>query len=137
MRYKAGYKYQLYTDFKIKIPVQPGQGIFETGPFITLSSSGELYIKAGYAWDGCSGPTWDDDTNMVAGLVHDALYQLIRNGVLPDDPFRKVADGVLKALCLENGMNSIRAWYYHLAVRKFGSAAVQNPKEVLNVRNPK
>ena len=135
MKYKSGYKYQLVQDDKIVIPIQPGQppkgqDCFQVGPFIRLFPDGTLVVKAGYAWDGCSGPTWDDDTNMRAGLIHDALYQLIRNDVLPDDPFREMADGVLKQICLDNGMSSIRAWYYHLAVRKFGSAAVQNPKKI-------
>jgi len=125
-------------DMKIDIPIQPGQppegdSMFKAGPFIILRPSGLLHIKSGYAWDGCSGPTWDDDTNMTAGLVHDALYQLIRNDVLPEDPFREMADDMLKKLCLENGMNCMRAWYYHLAVRKFGGAAVEKPKEVYNV----
>lgn len=133
MKWKDGYKYQLYEDYTITIPIQPGQGEFTSGPFIRLYPTGLLKIKAGYAWDGCSGPTIDDKTNMTAGLVHDALYQLIRNDVLPEVPFRKMADDLLKKLCLENGMGSMRAWYYHLAVRKFGGSAIEKPKEIYNV----
>jgi hypothetical protein len=134
MLYTKGYKYQLKENFDITIPIQPGQGKFTSGPFLRLYPTGLLKIKAGYAWDGCSGPTYDDDTNMTAGLVHDALYQLIRNDVLPIEPFRKMADDMLKELCIKNGMSSIRAWYYHLAVRKFGGSAVEKPKEVYDVK---
>lgn len=136
MKYKSGYKYQLYQDEYFSIPIQPGQpcdgaSIFSCGPFLQLTPDGLVTIRAGYSWDGCSGPTWDDKTNMRAGLYHDALYQFIRNDVLPEDPFREMADKILKDTCKADGMNSIRAYYYHLAVRKFGGAAVQNPKDVL------
>jgi hypothetical protein len=85
---------------------------------------GDLIINAGYSWDGCSGPTWDDKTNMRAGLVHDALYQLIREGRLAEN-HRKFADEELYRICREDGMNFIRAWLYLKAVRNFGAGAAR------------
>ena len=133
--YKAGYKYQLHKPYSIPIPIQSGQPVvgntFLCGPFLELSPDGQLLIKSGYAWDGCSGPTWDDKTNMRAGLVHDALYQFIRNRILPEDVFRPMADTMFKQICLEDGMCSLRATLYYTAVRKFGGNAVQKPREIM------
>lgn len=57
---------------------------------------------------------------MRASLVHDALYQLLRNKKIKK-AYRKEADKTLRRLCLEDGMNRLRAWYVYKAVRKFGS----------------
>lgn len=140
MKWKSGYKYQLVEDVQFKIPIQPGMPI-QCGPFIHLRADGLLTVKAGYAWDGCSGPTWDDATNMLAGLIHDALYQLMRNGMLPIDVFKPMADQLLydimvseaerlgKVMCIYKP----RAWMYKLAVEKFGGLALKNPKQVFEV----
>lgn len=117
IRYKDSYKYQLHDSYTISVPITPDVSI-NTG-YIVLTCSGELTISKGYAWDGCSGPTWDDCTNMRGGLIHDALYQLMREGHL-SQAFRPAADMTLKNICLEDGMNSIRAWLYHKAVKLFG-----------------
>lgn len=77
-----------------------------------------LTIRANYAWDGASGPTWDDKTNMRGSLVHDALYQLMREGHLPR-AYREAADKELVRLCIEDGMNRTRAWVWYRAVRLF------------------
>ena len=70
--YKKGYKYQLTETYKIKVDIKPLEHILTH--FIDLTPEGILIIRKGYAWDGCSGPTWDDETNMRAGLIHDSLY---------------------------------------------------------------
>lgn len=128
--YKKGYKYQLTDTYRLKISIRPLEHILTD--FIDLSPSGWLIIRKGYAWDGCSGPTYDDKTNMRAGLVHDALYQLLREELLPQS-VRKQADDEFKKICFEDGMNQIRAWYYYCAVRKFAESAAlpQNKRMVL------
>ncbi|MEE8308040.1 MAG: hypothetical protein V3R81_12295, partial [Gammaproteobacteria bacterium] len=70
------WKYRLFRDYDIQIRVYPIEGI--NTQYIKLTVHGWLTIKKGYCWDGCSGPTYDDSTNQRAGLVHDALYQLMR-----------------------------------------------------------
>lgn len=85
--------------------------------FIDLDVSGLLTMKKGYAWDGPSGPTIDTKTFMRGSLVHDALYQLLRNGHLPPG-CREDADQELHRICREDGMSSIRAWVVLQAVRK-------------------
>jgi hypothetical protein len=52
-----------------------------TTPFIKIEATG-IWILPGYCWDGASGPTVDDRTNMIAALIHDLLYQLMRLGVI-------------------------------------------------------
>jgi hypothetical protein len=127
IKYRDGYKYQLHEDYKTVVSIRPSRKIIH--PYITLDIGGTLSIKAGYAWDGCSGPTWDDKTNMRAGLVHDSLFQLMREGLL-DLGWRQEADRELYRICKEDGMWQIRAWTYYKAVRAFGesSAAWQSPK---------
>ena len=51
--------------------------------YCTLWPDGVIVIDEGYEWDGASGPTIDTDDTMDGSLVHDILYQLIREGKLP------------------------------------------------------
>ncbi len=92
------------------------------------SGYGLLWIKKGYCWDGCSGPTIDFKTNMRAGLVHDALYQLMRLGLLPIK-YRPNTDSELRLVCIEDGMIAFRAWYFWKAVRLFGYGSAKLEKE--------
>ena len=118
--YKKGYKYQLAKTYNIKIEIKPLEHILTH--FIDLATDGTLIIRKGYAWDGCSGPTLDDKTNMRGGLIHDALYQIIRQEYL-GQAYRAIADKILKGVCLEDGMCKVRAWYYYHAVKKFAKFA--------------
>ena len=90
MKYTAEhYKYQLMEVFRVKTSLYPNQDIRDK--FTVLHPDGWLNIQSGYAWDGASGPTFDTKSSMRAGLVHDALYQLMREGKL-DQRFRKAVD---------------------------------------------
>lgn len=120
------YKYQLLADFSIEIDIKKEAA----NDFIQLASDGNLIIKEKYAWDGPSGPTIDTKSFMRASLVHDALYQLIREGKLNRKSDRKAADQILKRLCKKDNMWSFRAAYSYLGVRWFGrSSAKPNDKE--------
>ena len=112
IKYKAGYKYQLSRTYDIEINI-PGNMACE---FIKLQA-GILTIQKGYAWDGPSGPTIDTKSFMRGSLVHDALYQLMRQNKLASK-YRKRADELLKLICREDGMNRVRAWYVYRAVRR-------------------
>ena len=117
IKYKGGYKYQLKRDYEVQTGVYPLRNCYSK--FIRLTRHGKLYISAGYAWDGPSGPTFDTENFMRGSLVHDALYQLIREGWL-DPSYREQADKELHRLCREDGMCRIRAWWVYWAVRWFG-----------------
>lgn len=90
--------------------------------FIELGTEGMLVIKKGYAWDGPSGPTIDTPNFMRGSLVHDALYQLLRNELI-DEKWRDEADDELRRICVEDGMSKICAKWVYIAVRKWGKVA--------------
>ena len=129
--YKAGYKYQLHQDYAQAIPVSPAEPVFTT--YLALTPAGILLIKAGYAWDGPSGPTVDSKNFMRGSLVHDALYQLIRLGKLPVET-KQVVDELLYSMCVEDGMSRLRASWVLLGVRLGGGASLL-PKAEPEVRS--
>jgi hypothetical protein len=129
MKYKAGYKYQLVEHYERFTDVRPWRMVLTD--YLLLDKQGRLSIKCGYAWDGPSGPTFDTPDFMEGSLIHDALYQLIRMGLLPRS-VRKEADQELRDICLENGMSRFRAWCVYVAVRLFGAFAA-SPKSVKRV----
>ena len=75
MQYKKGYKYQLAETMRFKTDIKADINT----DFIALDNRGYITILKGYAWDGASVIV-DRKTNMRASLVHDALYQLMREG---------------------------------------------------------
>jgi hypothetical protein len=129
--YKAGYKYQLKETYKVSIAIRPKVAI--NTAFITLSTRGQLVVKAGYAWDGPSGPTIDTLDFMRGSLVHDALYQLMRERHLDHELHRDAADRELQRLCVEDGMSQARAWVVYEAVKHFADPA----SDPANNRPPK
>jgi len=131
IKYKGGYKYQLVEKYAVKVKVKPDKNIISL--YINLNKKGILTIKKGYAWDGPSGPTVDTKTFMRGSLAHDALYQLMRNGFIESEKWRKQADRELKRICIEDGMNRIRAQWVYWGVR-WGAkkaASTESQKEVI------
>lgn len=125
IRYRDGYKYQLEEDYLHETgltPTEPGGN-----RFVHITLGGQLIIRAGYAWDGASGPAIDTLTFMRGSLVHDALYQLMRIGVLSKDDHRRASDQILREIVLEDGMWKVRAWWVYQAVRVFGGGYMRGP----------
>ena len=120
IKYRKGYKYQLAEDFNIHTSIT---GYNVRCEFIRLTADGVLTIKKGYASDGPSGPTIDTLNFMRGSFVHDALYQLIRAGLIPGG-CKDIADSMLYVLCLEDGMNAVRAYFVYRAVRWKGADAL-------------
>ncbi len=130
MKYSAGYKYQLKANIVIQTTLRPDRPCVING-FIYLDVDGLLYIYKGYAWDGCSfAPDWR--FNLVAGLVHDALYQLIQAGLL-DPQWKGDADMMLCNLMLFYGSPKIVAQIFYSAVDKFGHRFIRAERDVLSV----
>lgn len=119
MKYRAGYKYQLVEDVTVRTGIY-GRNI-ETD-YISLYANGVLIIRKGYAWDGPSGPTIDTKNSMRAALVHDAGYQLMREGYLPLE-YKGCFDELFFNILREDGMSWIRAIIWLRAVQGFGKQA--------------
>ena len=120
--YRSGYKYQLREPYRVTVGIKPRTAV-GVDDFVSLDPDGTLSIKRGYAWDGPSGPTIDTQNFMRGSLVHDALYQLIRNGLLQMVPHRKMADRELERICAEDGMLWPRRRWVYAAVRLFAEDA--------------
>lgn len=112
------YKYTLTSAYTHPTDLLPSQAIERR--YLQLDADGLLTIQPGYAWDGPSGPTLDTPSFMRGSLVHDALYQLMREGDLPIEA-RQRADALLRDICLAAGMWPPRARYVHWFVRRFGA----------------
>jgi hypothetical protein len=128
--YKSGYRYQLVRDYHCHVDIYPTEDCFSE--YITLDKNGNLTIHRGYSWDGPSGCTIDTKNFMRGSLIHDSLYQLLREGLLPKE-YREQADKELKKACLQDGMSRLRAWYVYTAVKHFAGYAADpsNRKKVL------
>lgn len=128
IRYRKGYKYQLVEDYFHQTGIT---GYTVHDEFIQLTTTGMLSISAGYAWDGPSGPAIDTKSFLRGSLVHDALYQLIRDQKI-NESHRLDADHILYDTCRADGMNMVRAYMVKKAVNWFGgSAAEGNPYPIM------
>ena len=93
IKYKQGYKYQLYETFATKVDIY---GFLIKTDFIILDKQGNLVIQKGYAWDGPTGIP-DVKELMEPSLIHDALYQLIRMKLLPENMKKKADKEFIKS----------------------------------------
>jgi len=118
---KRDYKYQLVDDYVVMTPVK---GYDVKSDFFHLKRSGVLIISAGYAWDGPSGPTFDTKDFMRGSLVHDALYQMMREKLIPLN-CKDAADQTLYDICREDGMGWVRAKYVLWGVKRYGDGACE------------
>jgi hypothetical protein len=122
IKYRVGYKYQLQDDYEAFISLCPPQDIVTE--WVSLYTNGLLKIRHGYAWNGADW-AFDTDEFMRGSLVHDALYQLLRELYLAA-VYRDAADRVLQEICLEDGMWALRAWWVYQGVR-FGAGPAADP----------
>lgn len=126
--YREGYKYQLQLSYYYETDIMAVRPL--GNDWVQLYPTGQLYIKKGYAWDGPSGPTIDTKDSMRASLIHDGIYQLIREGYLGTD-WREHADNIFYNVLREDGMSKIRAWIWYQAVRWFGGKSLEPQKKPL------
>lgn len=132
--FKSGYQYQLHEDYTIPISIKPPLPI--RTEYIRLSANGVLTIKEGYCWDGPSGLAFDTLNFMRGSLVHDSLYQLMREGCL-NQRYRELADKELQRICLEDGMSTLRAWWVYRGVRLGGGPSAEPSNDRRSIRAPR
>ena len=122
-------KYQVMVrPFVIQIPVFPIEDI--RIPFVSLTKDGLLTVEPGFVWDGASGPTVDTANSMKGSLVHDALYALMRAGMLALT-WRPVADMLLAHICMQEGMDHVRADLWQWATNRFAEGAAKSKEKPL------
>ena len=81
----------------------------------------EMIVCAGYAWDGASGSAFNTRNCRRATLVHDVLYQSMREGGLRFTKHsRKWADREFLHILKEDGMFFLRRWAWYGVVRAVG-----------------
>lgn len=123
----GGYRYLLAEEFTIRVGITTRKPL--DLPFIRLAD-GWLTIRRGYAWDGASWPAINTHDFVRGSLVHDALYQLIREGLLEAETHRPIADRLIREICIFDGMPILRAWWVWLAVRLFAAGATRTRIDV-------
>ena len=131
MKYKSGYKYQVAETYTIKTSVFPVYKI--STDYLSLNMLGELTIWKGYCFDGASGPTFDSKNSMRGALIHDALYQLMRESHI-DTVWREQADKEFYRILREDGMSWLRAkvWYNGVRIGAKFASLPKNKKEILS-----
>lgn len=86
---------------------------------------GLIINEIGYRYDGPSGPTKDDETNMRAALFHDIGYQafemLKHLSYWKRFRLRRALDKIFRRTLKADGMGFIRRQGYFVAVRGFGA----------------
>lgn len=126
MKYKSGYRYKLDEAYLHELPFD----VFDASinGWVVIVDH-RLAVANGYAWDGAStGLPWTPKKWLRPSLVHDALYQLIREGQLPMER-RADADMVFYQLLRENQVNVLLAFPAYLAVRLFGNYFLRKGKK--------
>ena len=131
VRLKSG-GYRLIKDVRLYVGINyaaVARHQFGGQPLIDLTNDGWLTIRAGYWWDGASGPVVDRKSNMRAGLVHDALYHLLRKSLIPQE-CREPADELYRRIYLADG-----GWPWvgdmdYVALRLFAKHAAKPQPEV-------
>ena len=123
---KKSWKYRIYDDVEFVLYSNYGNIAHE---YFQITGN-HLVVKAGYRYDGPSGPTIDTDNFMSPALIHDVLFQCMREDLLNRDYF-KTANKELYMQCRERGMSRFRASYVKKAVDWFGKSNVKSDiKEV-------
>lgn len=109
------YKYRLFEDEHFVLPFPLPE--FD-GDMIDIVG-GVMIVRAGYLWDGPSGPTYDSKDVMNASLAHDAGYELMRRGIIGQE-FKKPFDNYYHRLMINAGVSPLRARVHLLGLRRFG-----------------
>jgi hypothetical protein len=123
------YKYELVEDYSIQLDFYPPEGKDIITAWFCWWEDGRILIKAGYGWDGVSGPMMDTINTMIPGCLHDFGYQGLRESLFPQS-YKRLFDLMFQKLMItcskSEGMipkawNWTRAKYAYLGVKFFGS----------------
>lgn len=122
------YKYELLIDLSLDISKYKHLKELSIDHEYYKIANGVITAKEGYRWDGPSGPTMDDETNLRASLFHDIGYQAMR-----EQPaikrmnlwnrywMRRDWDRLFRVTLKADGMPFFRRQMYFMAVRGVGA----------------
>lgn len=113
------YKYRVKFNYSIDIGIKGYDIDLED---LRLTPDGILTLKAGFMWDGPSGPTYDSKTGIRGSGIHDGGYKLIRLELLPPS-CKEVFDTLFHDILLTDGMSHGRADLWFTGVHKFGEGS--------------
>lgn len=112
------WKYQLTKDYVVETGIFIPNLIYTN--YFNMEIEGKLTIKSGYAWDGAT--FYPDFKDIMRGsLVHDCLLQMVTEHFITPE-CRKLADNLLKKICLDDGMPETEAHLVHQAVRNYSKS---------------
>ena len=132
IRYRSGYEYVLVEDAEFQTEYRPMVKIVH-GP-ITLDANGVLLLAAGYAWNGPSGDI-DVPWTIPASAKHDAIYQLIRAGLLSPSS-RILADTDYGATVTRDGGWRWTGWLRTNVLKRFARGASRPSAEPVVLSAP-
>ena len=93
----------------------PIRGFFYASDFVELTET-QLILREGYQWDFGTGPVVNTPAVVYASLAHDAMFDFIDDGVIPESE-RKLVDLWFRDLLAEAGMSWFRRNYIYWGVR--------------------
>jgi len=137
---KRRYKYQVKTKLESHpLPLANGFGVI-VHAFFTISRF-TISVNPGYCWDGATG-AFDSDDLLLPSLVHDVMYQCIRENLLSLPAkslrdFRKYADLCFYDLCVQQGIMKPRAIFFYIVLRLVGWVATkkQPTTKIIKIKN--
>ncbi len=106
-------KYTMWEDFEVLTPVV---GYDIDDKFFKLRRDGMLLIRAGFPWDGASGPTLDTPDSALPSAVHDAFCILMRDGRISYEVWQDKINEFFEVQCRGCGMPGWRATVWHAGV---------------------
>jgi hypothetical protein len=105
--------------------------------YVKFTIDGVLMIKRGFLWSA-NFPAMNTENTKPASLLHDAGYDMIKDGLLPRKPFKDLFDMAMRDVLLECKILDARAWAWYMAVQIGGDNALNAPRPSLRyspVRN--
>jgi len=120
------YKYQSLIEVRYETGWALSESVTSSHGWVHLGAGGLLTIQRGYCWDGPSGPTFDTHNSLRASIIHDALYQLMRERLLSLG-YRRPADRILRVVAIEDGMWGWRAKLWERTVNRYAESSALPP----------
>lgn len=130
--YREGYEYQLVEDAVFQLDFAPPAPI--DNDLIAFDANGVLTCRRWFAFDGGTGAI-DTKAAMPGFCAHDALYYLLRQGLLPPE-YRKRCDKAMIRIHKANGVWFPRLRILYRGVRLFAGFAADPANETPILRAP-